>query len=355
MSDNILIVNKTQFGYHTDYFKYCEYLKGQFNITFLCFDSNLKKNSLSGVEVKYISCSGSRILRGIRYVMMVIKYISCFKGLIFVNYFEHCEILKKIFHKKKMILDIRTLSISPDKTIRNKYDKRLKNACSYFDYITVISVGIQKKLHLNEYNSSILPLGADVISGTKKDFSQLKLLYVGTLSGRNIAETIKGFSLFRSRHSEIEDITYDIVGDGYESELNDLRQLVRQLQLCDKITLHGRIPYNELQPFFDKSNIGISYVPITEYYEYQPVTKTYEYILSGMVCVATETYENKLIINSLNGILCNDNVRSFANALESLFNNLLTYNSETIRSTLLNFTWNSIVSEKLIPILQSYL
>jgi len=42
------------------------------------------------------------------------------------------------------------------------------------------------------------------------------------------------------------------------------------------------------------------------YYDCQPATKTFEYILSGMVCIATSTYENKKLINNINGVLCND-------------------------------------------------
>ena len=39
IKSKIVIINKTQFGYHTDYYKYCEYLKDDYDITFLCFDS----------------------------------------------------------------------------------------------------------------------------------------------------------------------------------------------------------------------------------------------------------------------------------------------------------------------------
>lgn len=38
------------------------------------------------------------------------------------------------------------------------------------------------------------------------------------------------------------------------------------------------------------------YVPITDYYEYQPPTKTFEYVLSGLLCLATATSSNKEVI-----------------------------------------------------------
>ena len=40
---SILIIIKNQFGYHTDYTKYCEYLNSEFNITYLCFDAGYEK------------------------------------------------------------------------------------------------------------------------------------------------------------------------------------------------------------------------------------------------------------------------------------------------------------------------
>lgn len=353
MSNNILIIHKTQFGYHTGNYKQCEYLRNDFNITYLCFNSGRKAISLEGLRVKYISNRGNRIWRGIRFLLIAIKNITNFKGVIFVLYFEHCEVLKSFFPKKKMILDIRTLSISPGKISRAKYDRQLKKACSYFDHVTVISEGVRSKLQLDEKKSSILPLGADSISKSNKDFSELKLLYVGTFSGRHIEDTINGFSSFCTLHPEIDEITYDIIGDGYKDELNELRDLVDSLGLSGKIKLHGRIPYDELQPFFEKCNVGVSYVPITEYYENQPVTKTYEYVLSGMICIATGTFENKLVINAQNGIICKDEVNSFAEALGTLFDNREEYDSSIIRMTLSDYTWEKIVKKKLLPILKS--
>jgi len=117
------------------------------------------------------------------------------------------------------------------------------------------------------------------------------------------------------------------------------------------ITLYGRIPHFELQPFFDKCNIGVSYIPMTEYYEFQPPTETFEYILSGMVCIATDTNENRLLISKENGVLCEDNPESFANALDYVYYNRQNYNSETIRNSLKDYTWENIVNKYLIPIL----
>lgn len=348
---NLLIINKAQFGYHTDYYKYCEYLKDDFKITFFCFDNGQKKLEMEGVKVKYIPSSGSKAFRGARFVLFALLTIFAHQGLIFIHYFQNSEVLKKFFPKRKMILDIRTLSIHPDKAVRAHNDERLFAACENFDLITVISGGIQKKLMLRHISSVIIPLGSDIISDSPKKFDSIRMIYVGTLNGRNIMETINGLSLFLKNNTDLN-LSYDIIGGGAEYEL--LKKGISDLKLENFVKLHGIIPHFELKPFFDKANIGVSYVPITEYYEHQPPTKTYEYILSGLKCIATETYENQLVINDINGQLCFDNPKSFALALEKIYHDFDSSDSVSIAKTLENHTWQNIVSKKLQPLLSNF-
>lgn len=71
-----------------------------------------------------------------------------------------------------------------------------------------------------------------------------------------------------------------------------------------------------------------------------------------MVCIATSTYENKKLINNINGVLCNDNPESFARALEEIKENKHKYNSEAIRETLMNYTWENIIHNVMISTLE---
>jgi len=352
MTNKILIFNTNQFGYHTDYYKYCEYLRKEFSITYFCFDSGFKKLEMENVKVKYVSTKGNKIVRGIRFMLKAIMLTHNFRGIIFVHYFESCQLLKCFFPKKKMILDIRSMAINQKFKDRIQYNRKLKRTTKYFDFVTVISEGLRKKLKLSNEHSAILPLGADIISTTKKDFNKkIKLLYVGTLNGRNIAQTITGLSIFLNNNPAFN-ITYDIVGDG--KELADLKNLVVTEKLTNIVKFHGRIPHFQIKPYFDKCTVGVSYVPVTEYYEHQPVTKTYEYILSGLICIATNTYENKKIINRKNGLLCDDNSESFAQALEKIAERSLNYTSSDIRITLQDHTWSRIVDNSLLPILANF-
>lgn len=350
MSQELLILNKTPFGYHIDTYKYCQYLNDRFNITYLCMDQNKEKiESFENVKVIYTTSNLPFVFRGAFYFVFCILYTLSFNGKIFIKYFRKADLIKRILFWKKMILDIRTLSVSQIEIDRIKYDAELIKTCKYFDHISVISNELRKKMGVNISKSSILPLGADIISNKNKGFDKIKLLYVGILSGRKIEDTIKGFSLFCERYPD-NDFTYDIIGNGYNNEIEDISKLIENKRLSNRINLHGYIVHNKLNTFFDKCNIGISYIPITEYYNNQPPTKTYEYILSGLYTIATATNSNREIINNTNGILIKDNPVSFSQALEFIYINR-NFNSVKIRDTLKEHTWENIVNNSLLPIL----
>ena len=352
MKNSILFINKSQFGYHTDYLMYCEYLKDDYDVVFICFDVGLKKIKISGVDVKYVSFKGPRFLRGIKFIYKTMLEIWFTKSIIFINYFDKCYLLKLFCPWKKIILDIRTLSVNFNLNIRKIENNKIKHASKYFNIITVISDEIRNKINLRIQNSFILPLGANTISFEKKSFNrEMRLLYIGSLDGRNIDETINGLYLYL-KDSKIDRVSYDIIGYGHE--FMKLKNLINLNGMNDIIKLHGKKHYFELKSFLDKCNIGVSFVPITDYYDYQPVTKTFEYLSSGLVCIATNTIENKKIINGVNGVLCEDNSYSFAQGLRILNNNFSNYNSLEIRNSVKGYDWYSIVNYSLKPILKFY-
>lgn len=252
-----------------------------------------------------------------------------------------------------MILDIRTLGVSKDNNLRKRTDAAIKKNTEIFDYVTIISEGLRKKLSLPEEKSAILPLGADAASKTTKSFDKLRLLYVGTLSNRDIHKTIEGVAIVVNKE-KLQNIHYDIIGDGLGNELEELKQLVAEKGIENYVTLHGYIQHNKLQSFLDNCNIGVSFVPVTEYYEYQPVTKSFEYILSGLYTIATNTYSNREIITKENGILIEDTPESFAKAILEIYSRKETIDGKVISSTLQEYKWENLVNNKLKPILDNY-
>ena len=342
---------KGPFGTLTDSYKWCQYLKEEYNITFveLQGDGEMQQN---GINLIRVSNKGIRLVRGLRFICYCLFCILFFRGVIIVFYFDGCDIFKTIFPWKKMILDIRTLCVDKDENVRKRSDEKLVKACKKYDHITIIQKDLINKLKVDPEKFSIIPLGADVISTKCKCYEELRLLYVGTLEGRRIADTIEGIAIFKQKHQDVK-LYYDIVGDGITDTKEHLEDLVIKYDLCDVIRIHGRVSYDKLYPFFEECNIGVSYVPITPWYDHQPPTKTFEYIMSGLFCLATNTSENQKLITHVNGILHKDNPIDFSNALEQYVQYKSKLDYAKIKNSLSEYNWKSIVNNKLLPVIKS--
>jgi glycosyltransferase involved in cell wall biosynthesis len=249
-----------------------------------------------------------------------------------------------------MILDIRTLSTSSNENERKRVLGKIKKVAGSFNHTTVISYGIRAKLALCDLSSTILPLGSDIISETNKNFKKFNMLYVGNLSeNREIEKTIVGLAHFRELNPNVE-ITYDIVG-GEKNQIDKLKKIAEEKNIKKSIKFHGKVLHSELKPFFDKCNIGVSFVPIKEWYDYQPPTKTYEYINSGLFTIATSTFSNREVIDGTNGLLINDTSESFSEGLSKILVQKNTFDSEKIRKTLIDQSWKNIVNKYLKPLI----
>lgn len=347
----LLIISRQQFGYLVDIYKWCEHLSDEYQIEVVTFDGK-EKIALDrpNVKIHYVSYKGNKTLRGIRYILVTLWHMLFFKGCIMVEYFNGCSIFKKLLPWKKMILDIRTLSIKKDEESRTAENNIIKQTCEKYDFTTIISDGTRKAISLDDNKSAILPLGSDIISTTDKKYDELRLLYVGTLSGRDIHKTIEGLGIYLKENPDTN-IHYDIIGDGYAGELDALKSQACKIGIEEYITFHGFVPHNKITPYLDNCNVGVSFVPMTRCYEHQPPTKTYEYILSGLYTIATGTFSNKEIITAKNGILIDDTAEAFAEGLAQISRIADTLKSDTIRETLSDSTWEIIVRDRLEKIL----
>lgn len=346
----ILFIDNQQFGYLTDSYKYCEILSDRYEITYLCFDKGFKKQIVEGVRVKYVSYKGCKTIRGIRFILRAVFKAAFFNGFIFVIYFEHFDLIKRLLPWKRMHIDIRSLSVSPDDGIREKMDNAIRHAVALFDTASAISQGVIKKIGAAK-KIHLLPLGADIISNSEKNFDKIKLLYVGTLNNRDILKTVIGLKKYIDLHPDIE-IKYEIVGDG--NDFCDIVDYIEKEKLASFIFCHGWVHHNQLKQYFDRCNVGVSFVPITDYYEYQPPTKTYEYAFSGMYTIATGTEANKEVINPQNGIIIDDTPDDFAKSLDFIWSSRKQFDSNVIRNSVLNNSWKLIVNNYLEPILNEY-
>lgn len=346
----VLFISPNQFGYLTDYYYFAKYLREDFDLDFICFDRGLPKRNLRRVRVDYVSFGGSKWMRHLRWLLSIRKRLKAQKyDLVFLESHKHNLLIRFLLGRRKCILDIRTGAVTRNSRTNLIQNLRLKLDTLFFRNVSILSLKLREYLKLNENKSHHLPLGAEIVNGQIKDYETLKLLYVGSLSQRDIDKTVNGFAHFYGSLTEKKGITYDIFGFGTKAEEENLRKQIVKLKLEKVVCFHGRKNHDEIIPYYESCTVGVSFVPKTIYYNFQPPTKTFEYVLAGMVCVATSTYENSHLINQTNGVLCEDSAESFTDALVRIYNKRDKYCHKEIISSLSKNSWENIVKKNLIP------
>lgn len=352
---NILMVNQDQFGYKAGYYHYCKHLVKQgHHITYLCNDHNHPKMKIEGVDVIYVKEPSSIKWRKI--FLAQIKELKKAKkfDIVLCSYFRGCSILKTVSNGLPVIIDIRSGDLNPNESKRKLYNRIIRFEASLFTHTMILSQSLAELLKLKKGTYDVVPLGADAISTAPRTYDPIKMLYVGTLQQRNIHKTVEGMADFCDKYPNA-DIEYDIIGFGLPHEEALIRQIIEQRGLTGKVHFHGRINYEKLQPFFNKANLGVAFVPMTPYYDCQPSTKIYEYVLSGMYCIATNTYENRILIEPINGLICDDNSESFSEALELYYKkNKISFDSEKIKQSMSQYLWESVINDKLLQLLKRH-
>lgn len=344
----ILIICKEQFGYHVDTFKYCEYLKDKLQITYLCRDNGYEKVNVPKIKIVYIKKSKNKALTRIKFILKSILFLTINKfDKIFIVYFLGASILRLSLNSKNTFLDIRTGDVSYKKIRRDIFDLLLKIESFFFNNITIISHGLANKLRISNYY--YLPLGGSKFSEPKQVEDSIRLLYVGTFHNRNLLDCVIGFHNFLMQRNYPSNYHFTLIGDGYNGERENLLFYIKSNKLCQYFSLPGRVSQQNLYPYFSESHVGISYIPICDYYNFQPPTKTFEYLLSGLFVIATSTEANRQIINEDNGILINDNIQNFTLALSSLPH----FNSSNIAMLSKKYEWSYIIENYFLKIILS--
>lgn len=351
---NILMINQHQFGYKAGYYHYCKHLVKQgHRIIYLCGDRGLPKMHIDGVDVVYVKETSSIKWRK-EFISQIKKLKRTEKiDVALCSYFRWSMILKLVSKNLPIIIDIRSGDLTESNFKRMFYNRLIKFETSLFNRTMILSESLAKLLKLKDKSYEVVPLGADEISSEVRQYSPIKMLYVGSLQKRDIYKTIEGVAKFCDKYEDV-DIRYDIIGFGGPEDEARIKSTIENRGLSSKVKFHGRINYENLKPYFDKANLGIAFVPMTPYYECQPSTKIYEYVLSGMYCIATNTYENRILIDPVNGIICDDNADSFCEALTKYYNMDRTeFSVEEIKKSMTQYLWQNVINDKLLPLLHS--
>ncbi len=340
MKKKLFIICSSQFGYLIDTYQYAKHLKHKYDVVYVSFNYGKDKIYEDGVEVVELDCNSKGFKRWLDYARFCIGVVKDKDAKVFVKYFRLCSLVRIFGGKNDYIMDVRTVAIDNSYLYRLIFDKTLKIESVFFNRVTVISKSVADFLGISKY--SVIPLGCPEFKLEHKVFNSLSLLYVGTLSCRDIHKTVKGLAIYLNNSPDSTIISYDIIGDGFANEVDELKALVKNLGLEKIVKVHGRIPFNKLNPFFEKANVGVSFVPMTEHFDVQPVTKTLEYLAAGMIVVGTRTTAQMEILTDDLGVLVNDNEDDFARGIAELVNRKGNFNSSHQINAVKDISWSSI-------------
>lgn len=348
--ETLLIIIPAQFGYSVPHYYWCKYLKEKYKITYYSYDQGFACKTIKGIDTIQVPFKDNKIYRIFNFYRNALKTLrkNKFDKVIIVQY--KLDFIYKLFHPlKKINYDIRTGGVNKNKILRGLHNIQIVFSSYLFSNTIILSESLRKKLRISKRKSSLVDLGADTLATNEKTFENLNLFYIGTFTGRDLVKTIVGFSIFLKNNSKS---TYTIIGFGTEKEQKILEEKVNTLKISENVFILGRKTHSEALKYFENCNVGVSFIPCTPYYDKQPPTKTYEYLLSGLVCLATNTSENRRIINSINGVLINDNPEDFNIGLNKIIASKEAFSSGKIRQSVIGFTWQNIVTKKLIPSLK---
>ena len=148
-------------------------------------------------------------------------------------------------------------------------------------------------------------------------------------------------------------VKYTIVGNGTKDEIEKITNAISFYNLEDSVKYVGEKRGQELQELLKIYNVGVSYIPLTSYYDCQPPTKTYEYLLSSMAVIATPTKENKKVISAENGeVSYDDSAESFSQSIYNLYTRRAEINLEKIYVRAKLYSWSNIADKYLLPLCQ---
>ena len=338
---NLLFVCPCQFGYLLDTYKHCQYMQSTHSVTYVGWDYGSVRKEKGKVDVIYVSREGNiltrylRFMREIHHTITSKNYDACF-----INYYISCALVRLMRPGLLCVMDIRSGSVSKRFLTRYFKNSMIRVEAKLFSNITIISSLLAERLSLR--NIQVLPVGSSPLSNLSKCYSGPRLLYVGTLDNRNIEVTLKGLVLYLLKNGTQDLLKYSIIGKGSNNQEEILAEIVKYEKLSNIVSIHGYVPFEDLGPFFDSANIGVSFIPKTDYYDAQPPTKTYDYLLSGMPVIATSTKANKQIICSENGILIEDTPEAFCAGLEEMIAKMGDWDSYAIRASVKDYRWENI-------------
>ena len=350
----LLYVDISQFGYHTDAYYYAKHLSKSMNVTYIGCHQGKKEIVAENVNVIYIPCKGNILFRHIQFYKACIKEFKTHKyDCVFICYTVFCSILRILFPKLNMIVDVRTSYVEPSKIVNVIFNNLMKFELSFFKNVTFISKELAEFLKFKRAYQ-VIPVGAELIEDIPVvKFDKLSILYVGTFFGRKMEITIRGFKKFLDSFEHSIPVSYTLIGFGPDDEIKKVTNEIEKHHLSEYVEFKGEIRHPEVDAHFLKSNLGVSFVPITPMYDCQPPTKNFEYLMYGMPIIATATKCNVDFVKPEFGVLIRDTEDGFCEGLKEVVSKMKSFDCNVIKEEAKKYSYEFIVDEILAPFIRS--
>lgn len=213
------------------------------------------------------------------------------KFILIVRFFHLALVLKilSIFvsgiRRQSICLDVRTSSVQPSRIKRSVSNQILKFTAQFFDDVLVISHSVAKRLGVKKYKK--LPFGFRGVSQKRKKLdltdgaSILKCVYVGTVNRPGLVEFFD--SLTRTCFANSVNLLIDVYTENTEANLLKRIEEISSTRIC------GKLKRDDFQHILSNYHIGLSPLPDSDLYDYQPHTKIFEYLECGLPYVTKRT------------------------------------------------------------------
>lgn len=347
---------RTQYGYQTDFHRWARELGEAYDVSFVCLDAGLPKID-DGLPVNLLTSRYRFARRFRRWVLLLtgIAKMSRDSDLIIVKYFPGCVVLRVMIRDKPILLDFRSRSVVESLVKRRLQDSLAWFEARYFRYISVVSPTLAEMI--GRKDARVIGIGADprpeVKIATARQHHQLRLLYVGTLTGRRLDVLLCGFK------TAIEsglNLYLDIVGSAESrDEFDDLRKLANELCLEQYITFHGHLIGQRLDYRLQQADIGLVHVPNEQRYSGQPSTKLFEYWASGLPVLASDYPENRSRVRPDLGELYDFSASGFASGISRISRRMDDFSHVNIVNVAMQYAWQAILERDLLPYVRSIL
>ncbi|NPA36117.1 MAG: glycosyltransferase family 4 protein [Chlorobi bacterium] len=134
-----------------------------------------------------------------------------------------------------------------------------------------------------------LPMKAERTVEPRQHSDEFTLIYQGAVNiGRGLKESVECLTL-------INDVRLIIVGDG--DIFQDIKVLVEELNLTDRVTMTGRIPFHEIKKYTRQADLGLCVMEnIGLNYYYSLPNRIFDYMQCSVPVLAVDFPEIKKVV-----------------------------------------------------------